>query len=124
MPSSIDDLVDHVGRGRDQVEVELALEPLADDLHVQQAEEAAAEAEAERAGGLRLVGERGVVELQLVERVAQRRVVVAVDRVEPGEHHRVGVLVAAERLGGAVVLADVTVSPTRDWRTSFTPVMR
>jgi hypothetical protein len=33
---------------RDQVEVELALEPLAHDLHVQQAEEAAAEAEAER----------------------------------------------------------------------------
>ena len=64
-------LVDHVGRGRDQVEVELALEPLADDLHVQQAEEAAAEAEAERPGGLRLVGQRGVVELELVERVAQ-----------------------------------------------------
>ena len=29
-------------RGRDQVEVELALEPLLDDLHVQQAQEAAA----------------------------------------------------------------------------------
>jgi hypothetical protein len=38
---------------------------------VQQAEEAAAEAEAERAGGLRLVDQRGVVELQLLERVAQ-----------------------------------------------------
>ena len=105
VPSSIDHVVDHVGRGRDQVEVELALEPLADDLHVQQAEEAAAEAEAERARGLRLVGQRGVVELQPLERVAQRRVVVAVDRVEPGVDHRVGVLVAAERLGRAVVLA-------------------
>ena len=40
-----------------RLEVELALEPLADDLHVQQPEEAAAEAEAERAGRLRLVGE-------------------------------------------------------------------
>ena len=37
-----------VRRGHEQVEVELALEPLADDLHVQQPEEAAAEAEAER----------------------------------------------------------------------------
>ena len=36
------------GRGGDQGEVELALEALLDDLHVQQAEEAAAEAEAER----------------------------------------------------------------------------
>ena len=72
---------------------------------MQQAEEAAAEAEAERAGGLRLVGQRRVVELQPLEGVAQRRVVVAVDRVEPGVDHRVGVLVAAERLGRAVVLA-------------------
>ena len=93
------DAVDHVGHGRDEVEVELALQPLAHDLHVQQAEEAATEAEAERAGGLRLVHQRGVVELQLVERVAQRRVVVAVDRVEAGVHHRVGVPVATERLG-------------------------
>ena len=98
------DLVHHVGRGRDQVEVELALEPLPDDLHVQQAEEATAEAEAECSGRLGLVGQRGVVELQLVERVAQRRVVVTVDRVQPGEHHRVRVLVAAERLGRAVHL--------------------
>ena len=37
-------------RGGDQREVELALEALLDDLHVQQAEEPAAEAEAERAG--------------------------------------------------------------------------
>ena len=94
MPSSIIDPVDDVRRGRDQVEVELALEPLADDLQVQQAEEPAAEAEAERRRGLRLVDQRGVVELQLVERVAQVRVVVAVDRVQPGEHHRLRVAVA------------------------------
>jgi len=46
---------------------------------VQQAEEAAAEAEAERAGGLGLVGQRRVVQLEPLEGVAQRRVVVAVD---------------------------------------------
>ena len=77
-----DHAVDDVGRGGDQVEAELALEALADDLEVQQAEEAAAEAEAERDGGLRLVDQRGVVELQLVERVAQVGVVGAVDRIE------------------------------------------
>jgi hypothetical protein len=39
---------------RQQLEVVLALEPLAHDVHVQQPEEAAAEAEAERVGGLGL----------------------------------------------------------------------
>ena len=49
---------------------------------------------------LRLVDQRGVVELELVERVAQRRIVRAVDRVETRVDHRLRVLVAAERLGG------------------------
>jgi hypothetical protein len=43
------DLVDDRGRGRDQVQVELAAEPLLDDLQVEQAQEPAAEAEAQRA---------------------------------------------------------------------------
>ena len=38
----------------------LALEPLLDDLHVEQPEEAAAEAEAQRVGGLGVEGEGGV----------------------------------------------------------------
>ena len=45
----------------------------------------------------------GVVELQLLERVAQRLVLVGVRRIEPGEHHRLHVAVARQRLGGAVV---------------------
>src|SRR2546425_2838031 len=50
----------------------LALETLLDDLHVQQTEEPAAEAEAEREGGFRLVGERGIVQAELLDRVAER----------------------------------------------------
>ena len=95
--------VDHVRRGGDQVEAELALQPLADHVQVQQAEEADAEAEAERGRGLRLVDQRGVVELELVEGLAQLRVVRAVQRIQAGEDHRLGVLVAAERLGRALV---------------------
>ena len=86
--------VGDVRRGDEEVEVELALEPLADDLHVQEAEEAAAEAEAERLRRLGLVRERAVVELQPLERVAQLRVVVGVGREDPGEDHRLHVLVA------------------------------
>ena len=51
---SVDVVLDRRRRG-DEVEVELALEPLLDDLHVEQAEEAAAEAEPERDRALRLV---------------------------------------------------------------------
>ena len=91
--------VEHARRGGDQVHVELALEPLLDDLHVQQPEEAAAEAEAERRRGLRLEEERRVVEPQLLERVAQLRVLAAFDRIEAGEDHRLADLEARERLG-------------------------
>ena len=102
----LDAVLDRWGRG-DQVEVELALEALADDLHVQQPEEPAAEPEPERARGLGLVGERAVVEAQLLEGVAQVVELVAVDRVEPAEHHRLGFLVALERFGrGAGQLGD------------------
>ena len=85
------------GRRRDEVEVELALEPLLDDLHVEQAEEAAAEPEPERDRALRLVGEARVVEVELLERVAQQRVVLAADRVEAGEDERLRRLVAGQR---------------------------
>ena len=93
-------LVDDGRRRRDQVHVVLALEPLLHDVHVQQAEEAAAEAEAQRLRHLRLVVQRRVVQLQLVERVAQRLVLVRLDRVEPGEHLRLHFLEARQRRRG------------------------
>ena len=89
-------------RRRDEVEAELALEPLLDDLHVEQAEEPAAEAEAERDRALRRVGEARVVEVELLERVAEQRVVLAADRVDAREDEALGLLVAGQRLvGGA-----------------------
>ena len=87
-----------------QLEVVLALQALADDVHVQQPEEAAAEAEAQRVGGLGLPGQRGVVERELLQRVAQVRVVVGVDREQAAEDHRLDLAVAGERLGRAVAL--------------------
>ena len=92
------DLVAHAGRGGDQVEIELALEPLLNDLHVEQAEKAATEAEAERDGAFRLEEERRIVEPQFFERLAQLRVLVGVDRVEPGEDHGLDFFEAGQRL--------------------------
>ena len=115
------DVVGDVRRRDEQVEVELALEPLADDLHVQQPEEAAAEAEAERLRRLRLVEQRRVVELELLERVAQLRVVVGVGREEAREDHRLDVLVARQRRSRRRPCGVVSVSPTRRRETSFRP---
>ncbi len=83
-------------RGGDELQVELALEALLDDLHVEQAQEAAPEAEAERHARLRLVDEARVVEVEPLERVAQERVLVAAQRIDPGEHEWQGLLVAGQ----------------------------
>ena len=53
------------GRRRDDVEVELALDALLNDLHVEKPQKAAAEAEAERDGVVGLEGQGRVVELEL-----------------------------------------------------------
>ena len=61
----------------------------------------------EGARRLGLVGEARVVEPQLLERLAQVGELVAVDRIEAAEHHRLRVAVALERLGGrAAALGD------------------
>src|SRR5205085_2081995 len=96
-------LVDHRRRRGDEVHAVLALQALLHDVHVQETEEAAAETEAEGLRGLRLVVEGGVVEMQLLERFAQRLVFVRLDRIEPGEHLRLHLLEAGERLGGRLV---------------------
>ena len=117
------DAVDDRGGGGDQVEVELALEPVADHLEVQQAEEAAAEAEAERGGGLHLGGEGGVVELELLDGVAQRLEVGGVDREEAAEDHGDRGLEAGERVV-APLRSWVMVSPTRVSRTCLIEAVR
>ena len=116
------DAVGDVRCRHDQIEVELALEPLADDLHVQQAEEAAAEAEPERSRRLRLVEESRVVELQLLERVTQLGVVVGVAREQPREHHRLDVLVPGDGLGRAPPCASSACRRRGARETSLSPV--
>ena len=66
---------------------------------MQQPEEAAAEAEAERGGGFHLEREAGVVEPQLAHRRAQRFEIVGVDREQAAEHHRDRRLEARQHLG-------------------------
>ena len=75
---------------------------------MQQAQEAAAEAEAERLGVLGLEGEAGVVEVELLDRLAQRlevallALLIRAGWVEVAEDHLPGLFVALERDVGRV----------------------
>src|SRR5205823_12292566 len=71
-----------------QRQVELSLETLLNDLHVQQPEKATAKSEAECRGGLGLVDERGIVELEFLQRFLELLVLVAIRRKETRKHHR------------------------------------
>ena len=66
---------------------------------MQQAEEAAAKAEAERRRRLHLVAEARVVEAQLAHRGAQILELRGIDREQPAEHHRDGRPKAGQRVG-------------------------
>ena len=90
------------GGGGDQFQVKLALQPLGDDLHMQQPQEAAAEAKAQRGAGFRLKSQRRIVQLQLFQRVLQIRVIGAVGGVDAAEHHRRHGAEAGQRFGGGV----------------------
>ena len=116
------DAVDDRGRGGDQVEVELALQPLLDDLEVQQAEEAAAEAEAERRRGLRLVVKLASLSRSLAEALAQLLVIGGVGREQAAEHHRQhGLKPGSGSAAGR--RSSVIVSPTWQSATALMPAV-
>ena len=92
-------------RRRDEVEIELPLQPFLDDLHVEQPQEPAAEPEPQRDRALGLEREARVVEVQLVECFAQHRVVLATDGIDACEHEALGRLVSGERFASPVVPA-------------------
>jgi hypothetical protein len=79
--------VAHRRRRLHEVHVLFAFEALLDHFHVQQAEEAAAEAEAQRVARFRLKRERAVVESHLLERLAQVLELARNGRIEAAEHH-------------------------------------
>jgi hypothetical protein len=100
-------LVDHAGRGGDEVQVIFAGQPLLDDLEVQEAEEAAAETEAERCAAFGFEAERRIVEAELVKAVAELFEVRGVDRKQAAEDDRLDQLKPGQRLrGGALGIGD------------------
>ena len=65
-------------------------------------QKSAAEAEAQRHGALRLEGQAGVIELELLQRVPQVGILAAVLGVNAAVHHGLGGPVARQRLTGGV----------------------
>src|SRR5437764_3486104 len=92
------DLIAHARRSGDQLQIKFALQSLLNDLHVQQAEKAAAEAESECNRTFGLEEKRRIVEPKFFERLAQLSVLVRVHGVEPGEDHGLDVFKAGQWL--------------------------
>ena len=95
-----DHFVDHAGRGGDEVLVELALQAFLHDLHVQKAQKTAAKAKAQRLAYLGLVVQRGIVEFELFQCIAQLIVFARFRRIQAGKHLRLDFLETGQRLGG------------------------
>ena len=104
MPSFHVDVIDNRRRGGDQVDVILALDPVADHLEVQQAKETTAETETQGRGCFHLEAERRVVQRQLFNTVAQVFELGGVHWEQTTEHHGLRWLKARQRGLGALFL--------------------
>ncbi len=96
-------LIHHGRRGGNEVLVKFPLQTLLNDFHVQQAEEAAAEAETQGLGNFRLVLEGGIIELELFQGLAQGIVLVGLDRIQARENLRLDFLEARQGFAGLAV---------------------
>ena len=99
--SLVDVIIHRRARGN-QVQVELALQALLDDLHMQQAQEAHAEAKAERHRGLGFPHQRRVVDMQLIESVTQVLVILVIDGEQACVDHGLGLAIAGKWLGAGI----------------------
>ena len=67
-----------------------------------QAQEAAAEAEAQRVARFRNEGKAGVVEAELLQLLPQVLEIGGVDRIHAAEDHLLRLLITGQRLGGGI----------------------
>ena len=91
-------VVDHTGVSCDDVHIVFPAQPFLNDLHVEQPEEPATEAEPQRGTGLSLIHKRGIVQLQFCHTELELFVVCRVDGIDPAEHHGLDLLKSGQRL--------------------------
>ena len=90
--------VGHRRRRGNQVQVELALQAVTGNFHVQKAQEATAETKAQRDGGFWFVGQRGIVKLKLLQRITQSREICLRNWEQTRVHHWLRIGVTGQRL--------------------------
>ena len=96
-------LVRYVGDGGDDVHIELPEKPFLHYFKVQEPQEAAAEAGAQRQGTFRLVHEGRIVQLEFFQGGAEFFELVRLHRIHSGEYHRLHFLEAGDGLRTGVV---------------------
>ena len=96
-------LINNVRCGSNQAQIIFALQTLLDNVHVQQAQKAAAEAKAQRGRCFRLKYQRSIVQLQLFQSIAQVVVIGILYRIQTAVYHRGGLAIARQRCFGRIV---------------------
>src|SRR4029077_9071250 len=82
-----------------ETQSKLPFEALPNDVHVQQSEKAAAKPKTQGLGGLRLVGERRIIETKLFQSVAQALILAGFRGVKATENHRLQGFESGQGLG-------------------------
>ena len=85
--TSFDDLVGDIWSGLNQVDIAFIFEPLLDDLHVQEAQEPAAESESEGFAGLRGKLERRIIDREFFESFAKLGELLTIAGVQAAINH-------------------------------------
>ena len=106
-PVSLVDFVDDTRCCRDQVQIIFALQTLQNDFHVQKSQESAAETESQGQRCLGLEEERGIIELELFQGIAQVGIAGCLGRIQAAVDHGLCALIAGQGLiAGAGALCD------------------
>src|SRR6202011_4853364 len=98
IPAALKNPIDDGRRGRDEIEIELALQPLLNDFEMQEPQKPAAETKAKRRRTFHLVGKARVVKTKPSHCRAKITEVRRIDRKQPAENHRLRRLKAGQRL--------------------------
>ena len=90
-------LINNVRCGSNQAQIIFTLQALLDNVHMQQAQKAAAEAKAQRGRCFRLKYQRSIVQLQLFQSITQIIVIGILYRIQTAVYHRGSLAVARQR---------------------------
>ena len=97
------ELVHNARQGGDNIEIELPLEPLLYDLHMQKPEEPAPETKPQRNRGFGFKRKGGIVELQLFKRIPQVGIFRTIERVDTRKDHRLHLAIAGQRFRSGIL---------------------